>query len=171
MKEVRKDGWLIREFRDADEPAVVKVWHRSGRAAYTFLPTWQAFTLGQADRAFRAVIRPTCDIWVAVSDQQIVAFLAMKGSCIDRMYVDPDHQGRGWGTRLLEFAKQRSADGLELHTHQQNTRACAFYERHGFATVRFGTSPPPERAPDVEYHWRPRAQTRIEVGSAPRRDS
>lgn len=24
-----------------------------------------------------------------------------------------------------------------------------------FVAVRFGTSPPPESAPDVEYHWRP----------------
>ena len=29
-----------------DESAVVGVWHRSEIAAYTYLPTWQAFTLG-----------------------------------------------------------------------------------------------------------------------------
>jgi hypothetical protein len=29
------------------------------------------------------------------------------------------------------------------------------YERHGFKAVKFGTSPPPESAPNVEYHWRP----------------
>jgi len=29
------------------------------------------------------------------------------------------------------------------------------YEKHGFIASRFGTSPPPESAPDVEYHWRP----------------
>lgn len=36
----------IRAFEDEDESVVVGVWHRSGVAAYTYLPTWQAFTLG-----------------------------------------------------------------------------------------------------------------------------
>ena len=31
----------------------------------------------------------------------------------------------------------------------------AFYEKLGFNAMKFGTSPPPESAPDVEYHWRP----------------
>jgi hypothetical protein len=36
----------------------------------------------------------------------------------------------------------------------------ALWHRSGVAAytylaVRFGTSPPPESAPDVEYHWRP----------------
>src|SRR5262245_15989954 len=31
----------IRPFHDADEAEVVGVWHRSGLAAYTYLPTWQ----------------------------------------------------------------------------------------------------------------------------------
>jgi ribosomal protein S18 acetylase RimI-like enzyme len=56
---------------------------------------------------------------------------------------------------LLAHACSLSPQGLELHTHQQNTGARRFYERHGFAAVRFGLSPPPESAPDVEYHWRP----------------
>jgi len=30
----------IREIQDADEAEVVRVWHRSGSAAYTYLPTW-----------------------------------------------------------------------------------------------------------------------------------
>ena len=46
-------------------------------------------------------------------------------------------------------------DGLELHTHQENVIACAFYEKHGFRAVKFGISPSPESVPDVEYHWRP----------------
>jgi hypothetical protein len=44
---------------------------------------------------------------------------------------------------------------LELHTHQENYAARRLYEQHGFRAVKFGLSPPPENAPDVEYHWRP----------------
>lgn len=79
----------------------------------------------------------------------------MNGSYIDRMYVDPIEWRKGWGTRFVAVAKDLSPEGLELHTHQQNHGARAFYEKHGFIPVKFGVSPPPECAPDVEYHWRP----------------
>lgn len=88
-------------------------------------------------------------------EQQVVAYLAMKGSYIDRMFVDPSQWRKGWGTRLVAFAKSLSPNGLELHTHQENRAARRLYEKHGFRAVKFGTSPPPESAPDVEYHWRP----------------
>jgi hypothetical protein len=48
-----------------------------------------------------------------------------------------------------------SPSGLELRTHQENHAARALYEKQGFVAVGFGLSPPPESAPDVEYHWRP----------------
>ena len=146
---------LVRPFEARDEAAVVAVWHRSGRSAYTFLPTWQAFTVEEAQAVWRNVIRPKCDIWVGTLDQRVVAYLAMNGSYIDRMYVDPMEWRKGWGSRLVALAKGLSPSGLELHTHQENRAARALYEKQGFVAVRFGLSPPPESVPDVEYHWRP----------------
>ena len=145
----------IRPFRDDDESAVVGVWHRSGQAAYVFLPSWPTLTLDRAGTIFREVILRQCNVWVGTLEQQVVAYLAMKGSYIDRMFVDPSQWRKGWGTRLVDFAKGLSPNGLELHTHQENHAARMLYERHGFKAVKFGTSPPPESAPDVEYHWRP----------------
>jgi GNAT superfamily N-acetyltransferase len=145
----------IRQFGDQDELAVIGVWHRSGRTAYPFLPNWQELTLERAGDIFRGVIRPRCIIWVGTRSEQIVAFLAMAGSYIDRMYVDPAEWRKGWGTRFVLLAKALHPDGLELHTHQQNHAARRLYEKHGFKAVKFGLSPAPESAPDVEYHWRP----------------
>lgn len=145
----------IREFQDADEDEVVRVWHRSGSAAYTYLPTWKEFTLEMAQYVFHNMIREKCAIWVGTQDEQIVAYLAMNGSYIDRLYVDPSEWGKGWGSRFILLAKQLSPDGLELHTHQANRVARSFYERHGFKAIKFGISPPPESMPDIEYHWRP----------------
>ena len=145
----------IRKFQPADEADVVAVWHRAGMAAYTFLATWQAFTVEQAHGVFDRIIRPHCAIWVATLDERIVAYLAMKETYIDRLSVDPLEWRKGWGTQLVNFAKQVSPHGLELHTHQENFAARALYEHHGFRAVKFGCSPPPESAPDVEYHWRP----------------
>jgi len=145
----------IRLMTDDDVDAVVRLWHASGRQAYTFIDLWQSFTLEKAGEVFRAHIIPVCEIWVAERDAQIVGYLAMHGSYIDRLYVSPDLQHTGIGTALLRYAMQRSPTGLELHTHQKNAPARAFYEKYGFLAVRYGLSPPPENEPDVEYHWRP----------------
>jgi ribosomal protein S18 acetylase RimI-like enzyme len=146
---------IIRPYQDADESQVIGVWHRSGLAAYPYLPTWQALTLETATHVFRTIIRPANAIWVGVTGGRVVAFLAMQGSHIDRLYVDPPVWRKGWGRRFVRLAKELSPSGLELYTHQENHAARALYESEGFRTVRFGISPPPESAPDVEYHWQP----------------
>jgi ribosomal protein S18 acetylase RimI-like enzyme len=145
----------IRPFQDLDEAALIGVWHRSGQTAYRFLPSWQSLTLEQAGDIFWEKIRARSDVWVGTRDGQVVAFLAMNGSYIVRMYVDPTDWRTGWGTRLIDFAKTLCPGGLELHTHQENHAARRLYEKHGFMAVKFGMSPPPESTPDVEYHWRP----------------
>jgi ribosomal protein S18 acetylase RimI-like enzyme len=145
----------IRPYQTEDLATVAGVWHRAGLQAYPYLPTWQAFTLAEATDVFTRFIAPRCAIWVGVHDGEIVAYLAMAGSYIDRLYVDPAYQRQGWGRRLIAHAKALYPSGLELHTHQENTSARTLYEREGFVAVAFGISAPPESAPDVEYHWRP----------------
>src|SRR5581483_10174013 len=145
----------IRRFEEGDEDAVAAVWHRAGRAAYTYLPTWQSFTLDEAGAVFAEAIVARCDVWVGTLDDRVVAFMAMNGSYMDRLYVDPPQWRQGWGTRFIALAKSLSPDGITLHTHRENHAARRLYENHGFDAVAFGVSPPPESAPDVEYQWRP----------------
>jgi ribosomal protein S18 acetylase RimI-like enzyme len=121
---------------------------------YSYLAQEQG-SLQDEERTFSERIWPNNEIWVAVDDKVVVAFLGLQGSYVGRLYVDPEHQRRGIGSALLEHAKGLSPAGLELHTHQKNVQARAFYEKHGFRAVHFGISPPPENEPDVEYHWRP----------------
>ena len=97
-------GHAIRPFAADDAPAVIGVWHRSGRAAYQYLPTWQALTLERAGEVFRTVIQPRCNIWVGTRGGDVVAFLALAGSYIDRMYVDPAEWRKGWGTAFILLA-------------------------------------------------------------------
>ena len=120
-----------------------------------FISEMRKIEMSLAQCRLHNIIRAKCVIWVGTLNEQIVAYLAMNGSYIDRLYVDPSAWRQGWGTRFIHLAKQLSPHGLELHTHQENTAARALYERHGFRAAKFGISPPPESAPDVEYHWRP----------------
>lgn len=143
---------MIRPYDPSDRDAVVEVWLRSGREEYHYLPDFQALTTDGALQVFREIIEPL-DLRVAVDGDTIVGFLAMADHYVDRLYVDPAAQGLGWGSRLLAQAKETWPDHLELHTHQANRRARAFYEQRGLVAVELGISPPPESVPDVRYRW------------------
>jgi len=149
----------ILPYQPADAAQVTAVWHRAGLDEYDYLPEFQALTATAALRVFESVIVPDATVWVGWQQdppgRRVAGFIALRGSYVDRLYVDPDLQRQGWGSRLLDFAKGQQPQGLELHTHQQNRRARAFYESSGFHAVRYGISPAPENVPDVEYHWRP----------------
>ena len=134
---------MIREFKSEDTIETARVWHRSGLEEYTYTP-FQNLDEATAIQVFRDVIAKHCDIWVYEAAGSICGYLAMKGSYIDRLYVDPAHQRSGIGTALIMHAKALSPRGLELHTHEQNHRARKFYEKLGFVPVKFGLSPPPE---------------------------
>ena len=52
----------IRRFEESDETAVVELWYRAGRVAYTYLPSWQALSLESAHVIFREGILPGCEL-------------------------------------------------------------------------------------------------------------
>ena len=146
---------MIRPFEISDEARVSKVWLKASLDEYTYLPQVQSLDEEKALRIFHKIITLKSDIWLEVDELNIRGFVALQESYIDRLYIDPEFQRQGIGTALVKFAKDRHPEGIELRTHQQNKRACEFYQKHGFEAVKYGISPPPESAPDVEYHWRP----------------
>jgi ribosomal protein S18 acetylase RimI-like enzyme len=146
---------IVRRLVPEDVSAAAAVWHESRQVAYSFLRHMPWLSLEEDEAIFRTRILPDNELWVATVDDVVAAFLALQGSYIDRLYVQPEFQRCGIGSALLEHARKLCPAGLELRTHEKNLGARAFYERHGFRAVRFGRSPPPENEPDVEYHWRP----------------
>lgn len=92
--------------------------------------------------------------WVTVSESEtITGFLARDGDDIHALYLAPDARGQGIGSDLLTDAMRGEAQ-LTLWTFQANTRAQAFYERHGFTEVeRTDGAGNDEGLPDMRYHW------------------
>jgi GNAT superfamily N-acetyltransferase len=144
----------LRRATAADVDAVADVWLRSYAAA---LPTVRRAHSDDEVRAWvRDVVVPDRETWVATVDDVVAAMMVLHDGDIDQMYVDPSHQDRGIGGRLIELGKQRFPAGLALWTFQVNDSAHRFYERHGFVTVeRTDGSGNEEREPDVRYVWRP----------------
>lgn len=95
-----------------------------------------------------------CEVWVAREAKRIVGMMALNGSHLDHLYLLPGHYRRGIGSCLLKKAKALRPGKITLYAFAKNTRACAFYEHHGFAAVEFGDGSANEAGePDILYEW------------------
>jgi GNAT superfamily N-acetyltransferase len=99
------------------------------------------------------------ELWVADDDGPL-GFLALRRSraddweTLEKLYVDPEHQGRRVGSVLLDKAKELRPGGLHLWVFQKNKGARRFYERHGFQLVKLTDGEANmEREPDALYAW------------------
>jgi GNAT superfamily N-acetyltransferase len=143
----------VRRIRRDEIDETGRMWQRSQRAAYTWFRPEQFHPLEDALAYFRNTICEGRNVWVARYQGEVVGVLALDGEFLDHLFVDPDHQGRGIGSRLLEKAMSLNPERLKLVTLQRNQRARRFYEKRGFVVTKRGTSPPPESEPDIWYEW------------------
>lgn len=67
-----------------------------------------------------------------LTDGTPVGLVSVWGSLIENLYILPERQGRGLGTRLLEFAIGRCEGTPTLWLLSNNTGAHHLYLRHGF---------------------------------------
>ncbi len=76
---------------------------------------------------------------VAVVDGVPIGHLTARGNQLVHLFVDPDHQGKGFGRRLLAQGEAMiAASGhanLELHARVENVAAIAFYETAGWTVT------------------------------------
>lgn len=77
-------------------------------------------------------------IWVAVLDDLVVGFTDLEHSGhLDRMYVHPQHEGRGVASVLLNRLEHEARrKGLTRIFTEASITAKGFFEKRGFAVVR-----------------------------------
>ena len=144
-------GFVIRAGRAADGPALVELFHRSRAAAMPWLPVLHS--TAEDSRWMVDNVLGRHQVWVADTADGPVGFGAVHGDLLGHLYVDPNWQGRGVGSALLDAARA-GRDRLELWVFQRNERARAFYQRHGFVLVELTDgSGNEERTPDARYAW------------------
>ena len=146
--------YIIRDYRNADFDAVTILWRVAREKSLPDFQRQKGYFFYEDQNYFRDHVLKKNHVWVVEVDDHPVAFMAMENDFIDQLYVHPDYQSQGIGKTLLDFARERSPEHVWLYTLQVNVNARTFYEKNGFIAEKFGSSPPPESEPDIEYHWR-----------------
>lgn len=100
-------------------------------------------------------VLPRNEVRVALQGEKLAGFIAASSSEIDQLYVHPDHQGHGIGSKLLMWAQRNSEGRLILFTFARNQTARTFYERKGFSIIAQGFEEE-WQLDDLQYEWNPR---------------
>ena len=91
--------------------------------------------------------------WVAIDDDAIVGFALTRDGWLNHLYIDPEVQGIGIGSALLDEAIASIGPGIRLWAFQRNRRAVSFYASHGFVEVkRTDGRDNDEKEPDILLH-------------------
>src|SRR5262245_15225709 len=99
---------------------------------------------------FRDVVFARAEVGIeVVTGDELVGFIAFSDGEVEHLYVAPNRQRQGTGTRRLNLVQARG-EPLELWVFRRNGPARAFYLRHGFQPVReTDGAHNEEREPDV----------------------
>jgi ribosomal protein S18 acetylase RimI-like enzyme len=141
----------VRRAKVEDLPDVAKI-HRL--AFFRAMPHMPVLHTPEQDLNFYTTgVFTSAEIWVAELSNVVAGFIAFRPGWVDQLYVHPDLQRRGLGSRLLAQAGQ-SEKTLRLWTFQCNQAARDFYEQHGFRVEReTDGSENEERQPDMLLVW------------------
>ena len=130
----------LRPGQDSDVPALVRLLRRS------WLVTWAPelpFEAVQAFASFDPARLQAENEWrsftVAVRDNVLVGLMQVEADQIADLHVDHAYWCEGIGSKLLNAAEQQVArvhPVVRLEVRAFNTRARAFYARHGWIEVR-----------------------------------
>jgi len=76
---------------------------------------------------------PNVDLY-AIADKDVYAgFIGLDPDSIEMLFIDSDRRGRGYGSALIEFAKQHGATKVDVN--EQNPSALNFYKAKGFRII------------------------------------
>ena len=77
--------------------------------------------------------------FVAIVDGRIAGTGSLNGDTVSSVYVDPDYQGRGIATRLMDAVEDvANTSSRGMLSVQSSVTAKPFYARRGFRIVREG---------------------------------
>ena len=131
----------LRDFAEADLPALIDLWVAAWKA--TGVPIDFDARRGWIENCLAALRAGGAEIVVGLDAQgKPAGFVTIdpRSGVLDQLCVAPDERGSGLAVALMEEAKRRSPQAIELKVNEANPRAKRFYEREGFEVVGRGVS-------------------------------
>ena len=144
---------VLRLATPEDLPAVAGFYSRVREAAYPAMPRG-IHGVEDVHRWVTGWDLARQETWLAEAGQRLVGYTRVSADWLDDLYVDPDLQGSGIGSMLLDLVKSLRPGGFCLWVFESNTPARSFYTARGLVELEHTDgSGNEERQPDVKMAW------------------
>lgn len=106
---------------------LIGIWERSVRATHKFL---DETSISEIKEALIPDYFSNVDLYAVAENDFLVRFIGLQEDKIEMLFIDSNNRGHGYGSMLMEFAKQFGATKVDVN--EQNPLALAFYQAKGF---------------------------------------
>lgn len=144
-----KSSILVREWKKDDFQIVKEILLTTWRSTYSFIPEKDLllhFNKFYSDNKLNEIlIDPFSNGIIAEINSVPVAWMKLFEDCLNKkffvssLYVLPDYQGFGIGSKLLHeaysFARKKNYNKVWLGVMEKNTKAYEWYKNFGFVFV------------------------------------
>ncbi len=127
----------VRQAQPEDTPFLARIYQATRKHAFTWVPQ-EKFRLNDYYDSIAGEEVWVAEIKSATDHAVLVGFMSIwaKDSFIHNLFILPEWQGQGIGTKLLKKALECFPQPLTLKVNIANKQACRFYEKRGWSYVR-----------------------------------
>lgn len=115
---------------EGDYGTLAGIWERSVRATHDFL---KEEDFNEIRKALIPEYFPNVNLYAIDCGGVYAGFIGLSSDTIEMLFVDSSYRGQGYGSALIDFARQRGATKVDVN--QQNTFALNFYTAKGFRVI------------------------------------
>jgi putative acetyltransferase len=116
-----------------DVDTVVDIWIEGSKAAHHFIGA--AYWRNHA-KAMKEMYIPQSETWIYRNqNSKIAGFISLVENHLAALFVHPEQQDQGIGSKLIERAKELRNE-LHLRVYVKNNKAVRFYLKHQFRIKR-----------------------------------
>lgn len=112
---------------EQDFEMLAGIWERSVMATHDFL---KEEDFNEIKTALITDYFPNVNLYAIADKGVYVGFIGLSPDSIEMLFIDCDCRGQGYGSALIEFAKQYGATKVDVN--EQNPSALNFYKAKGF---------------------------------------
>lgn len=118
----------IRLNKKKEVSKIIEIWYETSLIAHNFIDKdyWKS-----QQREMKEKYLPMSETYVISNDNDVVGFVSMVDNYLAALFIDVQHQGEGYGKRLLNFIKGRR-ENIQLKVYKKNIKAVNFYLKNGF---------------------------------------
>ncbi len=125
---------MMRGYKTSDTDALISIWDKAEPLAHPFLADE---VRDQVRRDTVNIYLPNAETWVLENDGTPVGFIAMIGTEIRGLFLDPSEQGKGLGRQMVDHVVAIKGP-LTVEVFKDNKIGLPFYERYGFVVTGEG---------------------------------